>query len=400
MKTILHISADFPDPLVPVKTRAVSNLVAESAGYRHMVYSLNRVSWRAGVQALPFGEDRVALAYGAPPYGVGLTHYLRLVAKFIEADLARRGVTPDLIHAHKFAVEGLVAAEIAERTRCPFIVSLWGDSDIKIFEAKRLLRARYREMARQAHWLLPAAPWTARYFAKALELDNRQFQVLPVMTAADAILAPTTIDEPRFVTVLSLDAWRRKGLDTLAAAARKLGDRIPGFVIDIYGSGSPKSLIEVRRMIGKAGAKHHLQFMGPAPNGRVQRTMNGYVGFLMPTRRETYAMVHVEALLAGVPILWSQDRGIDGLLDDLDVGYRCDPSSVEDVAAGIEYLLDRQRDLKRNIRNLHAEGAFEHLRRSGIAAHYRNLLARVLSADDVSLRSFAASNPRFEFHAS
>jgi glycosyltransferase involved in cell wall biosynthesis len=403
MKSILHISADFPDPLVPAKTRAVANLIEAAGSFRHIVYSLNRVSWRTAISRLPFAEDRVALAYGAPPYGIGLARYLRPVASAIEADFARREVAPDLIHAHKFSVEGIVAAELAEQLGCPFIASLWGDSDIKIFEAKRNLKELYREIASKAALLLPAAPWTADYFAKVLSLSGNQFDVLPVITKADATFPPVVVGAPRFVTVLSLDAWRRKGLDTLARAAVLLKTRVPDLVIDIYGSGSPTSLFDVERMIRDLGATQQLRLMGPTVHGAVQKTMNGYAAFLMPTRRETYGMVHVEAVLAGVPILWSRERGIDGLLDGCDVGHRCDPSSVEDVATGIECLLVREAEFKRNIGRLQSAGAFEHLRRSTIAARYRALIARVLGEEfpGISLpRTPAADNLRSEYHSS
>jgi glycosyltransferase involved in cell wall biosynthesis len=400
MKCILHISADFPDLLVPAKTRAVASLVAAAPGYRHLVYSLNRVSWRSGVHTLPFGEDRVAIAYGAPPYGLALAQHLRPVALAIQADLSRRRVAPDLIHAHKFSVEGLVAAEIAAKTGRPFIASLWGDSDIKIFEAKRSLRTCYRDIARKARLLLPAAPWTGKYFAQALSLDDEHFEVLPVITAADAIFPPVVTDAPKFLTVLSLDSWRRKGLDTLAAATAALKERMPNLIIDIYGSGSPKSFIDAQRVIREAGAELQMRFMGPMPNGDIQRTMNSYAGFLMPTRRETYGMVHVEALLAGVPILWSKDRGIDGLLDGLEVGYLCDPSSVEDVTAGIQSLFDRQAELKSSITRLQENGAFEHLRRSDIGKRYRAILARVLDEARVSRQTLAADTLQHESHAS
>src|SRR5512145_3356932 len=97
MKTIVHISADFPDPLQRAKTRAVEILLAATPGFRHVVYSLNRVSWRSDLAALRFDEDRVAIAYGAPPYGIGLSRYLAPVADLILRDLERRGVQPDLV---------------------------------------------------------------------------------------------------------------------------------------------------------------------------------------------------------------------------------------------------------------------------------------------------------------
>jgi glycosyltransferase involved in cell wall biosynthesis len=403
MKSILHISADFPDPLVPAKTRAVANLIDATGWFRHIVYSLNRVSWRSGISRLPFSDDRVALAYGAPPYGIGLVHYLRPVAGAILADLACRGVVPDLIHAHKFSVEGIIAAELAVRLRRPFIASLWGNSDITIFEAKRTLKDRYREIAGRASLLLPAAPWTADYFAKALSLDGRRFQILPIITTAETILPPRIAEAPRFVTALSLDSWRCKGLDTLARAAVLLKTRFPDLLIDVYGGGSPTSLFDVQRMIRHAGAERQMRLMGPSIHGAVQQTMNGYTAFLMPSRHETYGMVYVEAVLAGVPILWSRGRGIDGLLNGCDVGYTCDPSSVEDVVAGIKCLLDRETHFKQNISRLQSAGAFEHLRRSAISARYSDLIARVLREDfpDISpLRGLAADSLQSESESS
>ncbi|HEX7752568.1 MAG TPA: hypothetical protein VF440_09225, partial [Novosphingobium sp.] len=66
MKTVLHITCDFPDPIVGAKTRGVLNFVENTPGFRHIVYSLNRANWKREIVALPFGVDRVAVAYGAP----------------------------------------------------------------------------------------------------------------------------------------------------------------------------------------------------------------------------------------------------------------------------------------------------------------------------------------------
>ncbi len=397
MRTILHISADFPDPLEPGKTKAVASLVDATEDFRHVVYSLNRVSWRRGVSSLEFAEDRVALAYGALPYGIGLTHYLQRVAETIGEDLTLHGIMPDVIHAHKFSVEGVVAATLAKQLGCPFVASLWGDTDIKIFEAKRALRSRYRDIARQAALLLPAAPWTADYFADALQIGRNRFEVLPVMTTADSIVAPKIINAPRCLTVLALDSWRRKGLDSLARAVAACARTIPNLEVDVYGRGSPRVLIDVQRVIREAGAEQNLRLAGPAAHGTMQWTMNRYAAFLLPTRRETYGMVHAEAILAGVPALWSRDRGIDGLYEGLDVGYRCDPSSVEDIAAGIASLLAREAELKQNISRLQVNGALDHLRRPAIAARYRSLIRQVIGDSSLSRPPRRmADNSRYE----
>jgi glycosyltransferase involved in cell wall biosynthesis len=375
MKTIVHISADFPDPLQRAKTRAVEILLAATPGFRHVVYSLNRVSWRSDLAVLPFDEDRVAIAYGAPPYGIGLTRYLAPVADLILRDLEQRGVRPDLVHAHKFSVEGFVAEAVARRVGKPFVANLWGDSDIKIFEAKRGLRARYREIAAKAAALLPAAPWTGAYFADALSLRPEQLELLPVMTAADRILAPTLVGAPHLVCVLHLDSWKRKGLDTLARAVSALVPESSGIGLDVYGGGSPKTLLDVTRLLAELKATDRVRLKGPLAGAEIQQTVNRYAAFVMPTRRETYGMVHVEAVLAGTPILWSAGRGIDGLLDG--AGYRCDPSSLDDVIAGLRHLIAEEQPLKQAIAALQAEDAFAHVRRDAIAARYAALIERL-----------------------
>lgn len=374
---ILHISADYPDPIAPAKTRAVQNLLAATNDIAHAIYSINRVNWPAGVDAVRVSGDCTALSYGAPPYGIGLTHYLQPVIRFIAQDVETRGLKPELIHAHKFTVEGLIAAELAKQLNCRFIASLWGDTDTKIFERKPGLRRRYRAIAAQAAMLLPAAPWTADYFAHALAVPDHHMEVLPVMTAGDIVLPPDMRHAPQLVSVFSLDAWQRKGLDILAKAMTFVAQDIPDVTLDLYGAGSSRSLGAVESVLHKIGAAHLIQLRGPLPHNNVQQVMNRYAAFVMAPRRETYGMVHVEALLAGLPVLWSKGRGIDGLLPEPLPGYRADPSSASDVAAGIRYLIAKEAALKQVIRGLQAHGGLDHLRRTAIADRYRDVLARV-----------------------
>ena len=382
MKTIIHISADFPDPLVPGKTRAVKSLIESAPGFRHMVYSINRAGWRGGIAVQRFGEDHLAIAYGAPPYGMRLTHHLGIVADLISVDVERRKIRPDLIHAHKFTVEGLLAAKLSATTGAPFIASFWGDTDRKIFESKPALRGTYRTLARQAAMLLPAAPWTRDYFAAALELDRRAFEVLPVITLADAIISPTLSAEPRFTSIFAFDSWKRKGFEVLVQAIANVSGEFRSVTLDVYGRGGPAALLDMTALIRGAGMEDRIRLMPPLDHAEVQRIMNGYAGFVLPSRPETYGMVFAEALLAGVPILWSRNQAVDGFFNEADVGYRCDPQSVDDVANGLRHLIGGQAQLKQRIADLQAQGAFEALRRDEIGAQYTRLLVAAMQGAD------------------
>lgn len=382
MKTILHISADFPDPLVGAKTGAVKSLIESAPGFRHVVYSINRASWGGGIAAQRFGGDHCAIAYGAPPYGVRLAHHLGLLANFISADLQHCGLRPDLIHAHKFTVEGVIAAQLSSATGAPFVVSLWGDSDRKIFEAKPALRASYRALARRAMLLLPATPWTRDYFAAALDLQGDAFEILPVVTLADAIIPPTLSAQPRLISVFAFDSWKRKGFEILVQAMASIAGETGAIGLDVYGRGGPRALLDMTRLISGAGMQEQITLMPPLDHAEVQGVMNCYAGFVLPSRPETYGMVFAEALLAGVPILWSQNQGLDGFFDEADTGYRCDPQSVEHVADGLRHLIADQARLKERIGALQTQGAFGILRRDTIGAQYGKLLADAMRRTD------------------
>ena len=77
---ILHLSADFPDPFVPGKTRAVSNLLDLVPEHDHEVYSLNRVQRverhlgaiiRSGPERRRLRGARARDPDGAPAFATG-----------------------------------------------------------------------------------------------------------------------------------------------------------------------------------------------------------------------------------------------------------------------------------------------------------------------------------------
>jgi glycosyltransferase involved in cell wall biosynthesis len=108
----------------------------------------------------------------------------------------------------------------------------------------------------------------------------------------------------------------------------------------------------------------------------------------MTPRRETFGMVHVEAVLAGVPILWSKGRGIDGLFDGFHIGCRCDPNSAAEVADGIRFLVENERELKKSIARRQSDNSFQPLRRDGIGKRYTDMLARLTGKAVVRTGSF------------
>jgi glycosyltransferase involved in cell wall biosynthesis len=203
--------------------------------------------------------------------------------------------------------------------------------------------------------------------------------IVPSMTLADRIQAAPPVGVPHLVSTFHLDVWRRKGADVLAQAAVIAGRQEPGFKIDVIGGGSSASVMGLREMLRATGAEAHVHLLGPSPHEQVQARLASYAGFVLPTRRETYGMAYVEALFAGLPVVYSQGRGIDGMTPET-TGRRVNPGDPADVAAGMLDMVRNEAAWKSRVAAAQADGAFDGLRAAAIGALYRGVLGGVLEA--------------------
>ena len=377
MKTIVHVTCDFPDPMVGAKTRSVQNLVENTPEHRHVVYSLNRANWKTGVHALKFDTDRTALAYGAPPKGLFHASRLKPVAQWILDDVRAAGVKPDVIHAHKLTVEGLVALDLTKALGAPFVCDIWGDTDLKIAAARRDLDPKWRQILSDAAAIFPCAPWATDKFEAGYGLDRAKATVLPPIVKHDSFMASRPAGAPRFVTLFNLDVHKRKNFVGLVQAVMEVAKTVPDVTLDVWGKGGPEAIVEVAQIIEAAGAGRRVVMKGMLPEGEFESILNGYVAFVMPTLRETFGMVFIEALFSGLPILYTREWSVDGLFEPCQVGYACRSHDGADIRKGLEFLLREEANLKTAIADLHARGGLDPYKRAGVVATYRGGIEKV-----------------------
>jgi glycosyltransferase involved in cell wall biosynthesis len=380
---ILHLTADYPDPLGPSKTRAVANLLTLAPEHEHVVYSLNRVDWRLGVAAIPFadaaGTGHRALGYGAPPRGLFLATFLERLADWILDDLARRGLKPDLVHAHKLSVEGLAGERIAARLGAPLAISVQGDSDTRIVGVKRDLRARYRGLWRGAAAVFPFAPWALASLERLLGARSGWTALLPCPAAGPEFRARPTESGPTVVTAFHLANWRRKNADGLFRAVARVGADVPGLRLHVIGGGDADAFARLHRLAA-AVAPGRVAFEGAVPNREIGACFNAAAAFALPSHRESFGMVFSEALLAGAPCLVPSGAGIDGYFPDSPAVVAVPSRDVDAIASGLAGLIRGQAAAKAALARLIEDGGLETLTRPRIAETYRRGLQAATGA--------------------
>ncbi len=374
---VLHVSADYPDPLAPAKTRAVSNLLALTRDVEHRVWSLNRVGWRHATRALDFadaaGEGHRAVAYGAPPKGLFHARYLDRLADWLLEDLARCGFAPDLIHAHKLSVEGLVAERLAARLGLPFALSVQGNSDLKIVGAKRDLRDRFAGVWRGAAIVFPFAPWAAEGLTRLLGPRAGPVRPLPCPTPADRLIAPR-VAGPVFRTAFNLGFWRNKNAEALIRAVGRAAAQVPDIRLEIIGGGDADAFAHLAAL-ADAAAPGRVRFLGAVAHERIQDLLNAACAFALVSHRESYGMVFAEALLAGAPCLIPRGRAIDGYFAEGGAILAADPRDGDEIAGGLVRLAREEAGFKARLAALGEGGGLDLLTRAAIARAYRAGLA-------------------------
>jgi glycosyltransferase involved in cell wall biosynthesis len=373
---VLHISADYPDPLAPTKTRAIEALLELVPEHDHQVWSLNRVGFRRGLSAIAFGEGHYALTYGAPPYGIRFTAGVQRVAEFILDSVARTGDRPDAIHAHKLSVEGLIGQTVARQLDRPLIVSSQGNSDLKIIRARPDLRRRWRSVWTEAAIVLPFAPWTLRGLEILLGERAGPAFLLPCPVADDTMLPPATTSTPVIRTAFHLNAYRNKNAAGLMLAVGKAQSRFPDLRLEVVGGGDPEGFAALTDL-ASAIDPERIRIVGPQSRDRIPLLFNASVCMALVSHRESFGMVFAEALLAGCPILGPSGRAIDGYLPDACVGLFVPPGDVPAIAEALMRLVAEEALFKKRLAALQQNGGLAIFRRDSIAGTYRRALALV-----------------------
>lgn len=388
MTRILHLLSAYPDPIAP-ETRASSNLLEILPEMTHHVYSFNRAGWRPGQQGqrnvVTFddaaGEGHQAIAYAAPPYGIGLKKHLDILADWIGADLDQRGIRPDVIHAHKLSMDGLVGSRLAARLDVPLMISLQANSDVKILRAKRNLRPYFLDIWRQAAVVFPFAPVAETMIADILGPRPGPVVMLPCPTGADAMTPPqirAAGAAPVIRTAFHIAHYGNKNVKTLIQAIQAAAATVPDIRLEIIGGGDARAFLAVARMADEL-APGRVTLLGAVPHARVQALFNQATGFALLSQRESYGMVYAEALLAGTPCLYSAGRAIDGYFEPGGVVLSADPGDLAAITDALVRLCQEEAAFKGRLAEMMAAGGLDILRRDTIAETYRGAVKTAMA---------------------
>jgi glycosyltransferase involved in cell wall biosynthesis len=317
------------------------NLAERLAADGHEVDYLTLRQWPEGEDAGVPGVRVIAVGPRMSLYGSGGRRRITPPLRFglgVLAHLARHGRGYDAVHTASFPYFSLLAAGALKPLRRYRLVVDWHEI---------WTREYWREYL---GWLGGAAGWQVQRlclripqrafcFSRLHERRLREAGLRGGLTVlrgeyegGPGLLVPAR--EPPTV-VFAGRHIPEKRVPTLVPAIARARERIPNLRCEILGDGPDRD--EVIRRVRREGLEEVIDVPGFVPVERVEQSLASALCLVLPSRREGYGLVVVEAASTGTPsvVVEDPDNAATEFIQDGVNGYVASSAADRDLAEAI-----------------------------------------------------------------
>ena len=251
----------------------------------------------------------------------------------------------DCIHATTLFSDGGIAYKLFKKYDIPYIVAV-RTTDLSIYIDKTKLLWSHGQKI-----LLNASKIVLINKAYKVKLEKLEFsRGIWNKIKEKVIIQPNGIDD-YWIKNVSRETKRfnnkicyvgtfikRKNIPRLIRAIDTLHNDYPNIHLNLIGGGGEIGYEGevIQRM---ADERPYVSIVGRiSDKDKLKELFRENCIFAMPSWAETFGLVYIEALTQNLRLLYAENDGIDGLLDN--VGMAADPYSVDSIAAGLKKLID------------------------------------------------------------
>ena len=337
---ILHITNDYSG------SKVYMNLIRELDNYntQQCVYHPIRSDSNFKKNAISFKTDGSEIIYSK---SINKTtdrlFYRRKVRKIlldIEAKVDLSGI--NLIHAHTWYSDGGVAYLLSKKYNIPYIITI-RNTDINVFYKYLIFQ---RSFGKKILYSASKIITISKIYKDKLstisylkEIVENKVNTIP--NAVDSFWIDHAIPKkkefkPRLIYVGSFN----NGKNVVNLILSVLFLRKKGYSIELNlvgaGKGAEQRKVEKLAKLHCSTIKYH----GKVLDKRIlqKHYQSNYI-FAMPSKYETFGLVYIEALLQGLPILYTRGEGVDGYFDN-SIGEKVDSFDKFEIAEKIEKMIN------------------------------------------------------------
>ena len=271
--------------------------------------------------------------------------------KSVNTTIKKKKIEFDLIHSHFTWSMGYVGARLKEKYNVPFIVTAHGYDIYDLPFRDEKWRERIEYVLNSANYVITVSNSNLECIKK---LDVKTpVKVIPNGFRPD-LFYPKNSEECKKILELPSDKKailtvgnlvEIKGHKYLIEAMNEVVKHRKDVLCIIVGSGKLKNKLE--KQIKKLKLEDHVKLVGGKTHDEIPIWMNAADLFVLPSLRESFGVVQIEAMACGKPVVVTYNGGSEEIITSGDYGLLVKPANPEELAEKILIGLDREWDYEK-----------------------------------------------------
>jgi glycosyltransferase involved in cell wall biosynthesis len=330
-------------------------LAKELAGAGHDVTYLTRRAWPAGENPSFDGVRVVAFSAGRGLYTEGGRRRIGEALSFglgVFRHLARNRSAYDAVHTCAFPFFSVPAIGVALAGRAVPVGVDWFEVWTRCYWREYLGPVRGAigyAVQRLCVWLTREAYVFSELHARRLREEGVRGEPIPLSGLYDGATEPTRGDGPREPLIVFAGRHiREKRVDLIPPVVERVRARVPGARALVLGDGPTRAALLAQ--IERRGLQEAIEAPGFVGAAAVSEAFERAACLLLPSVREGYGMVVVEAAACGTPavVAAEPDNAAAELVEDGVNGRIAPAAEPTDLAEAVVDVLERGEALRRS----------------------------------------------------
>lgn len=247
-------------------------------------------------------------------------------------------VTPDILHAH-FEELGYMAATLSDEIHVPFVVT---EHSSDIFE--KVISKAYSHILHESHSKADRIIAVSNSLKMSIyRHTGAVVEVVPNLVSDEFVFSKKT--HSKFVFVSTAALIESKRVQYVVEAFGQLQKDYEDVLLEIIGDGPKQNELKIlAKQLGIAGKVH---FNGALPRRQIAEIYKNCDCFVLPSAFETFGVVYIEAMAAGLPVIATRCGGPEDFITEKN-GILVEVDNVEALKDAMfsMYLLREKYDCK------------------------------------------------------
>jgi glycogen(starch) synthase len=275
-----------------------------------------------------------------PGRTAGITTLVKLAVSNIMLTFVMLLFRPAIINIQCVGPNGYWGKRLVGQYRTPLVVSTHGErtNDSSGFYLSLHNAMRYSDLITTSNAVVCVSEVSATESMVGVDLSSTKISIIPNAISVSAVPYAET---ERYVDISFVGRLvPEKGIEVLLRAIRTLKQDNPNLSVMICGDGPSREQLEM--LVEEWGLQGCVEFTGHLDRDEVTSVLQKSKVLVLPSRKESFGIVLIEAANAGCAVVATRTGGIPAIVDHGSNGLLFDIDSDEQLVTNLQMVLENE----------------------------------------------------------